>query len=622
MTLRKKEKKANFDVIVVGGGLSGMCAAIAAARQGSKTALVHARSVLGGNASSEIRMHVCGASSNGMKKNVEETGILNEIMLENKAINDNFNYSIWDAVLFRAVKKEKNLTVFLNTSFYDVECVDNSIVGISCYQQTTEIEWHLTARIFVDATGNGTLGWMAGAEFRIGSEGKSEFNEKHAPDQPDNNRMGNTLLFKAVDKGHPVEFKTPEWAFHFTEEQLKYRIHSNKTSINNISYGAGTESSDKMEKSFDESFFNFGVDYGYWWIELPGTSEDIISEYEEIRDELVGCVWGIWDHIKNGGDHGAENYELEWVGMLPGVRESRRLVGDYLINENDLLSGRVFPDAVAYGGWPIDVHTPGGLYAFGKKPLSIWEIDGIYTIPYRSYYSKNISNLMMAGRNISATKLAMASTRVMGTCAIGGQAVGVAAAMCIKYSCNPRDINGHIDELQQILIKDDCYIPGFKNTDPADLARKATIKATSETEGNQASNVINGVSRTVGDDSNVWESDGLSPNGETLTLEFDTAVVASQLRLTFDQNLSRPIKITLSEKRRREQIPGVPPELIRDYDVIFYLGESVVYKTEMRNNHQRQNVIDFDPVECDKIDIVIKSTNGCNNARVFEIRLY
>lgn len=166
------------------------------------------------------------------------------------------------------------------------------------------------------------------------------------------------------------------------------------------------------------------MDYGYWWIELPGKTEDIIDEYEEIRDELVSCIYGVWDHLKNGGDHGAENYDLEWVGMLPGVRESRRLVGDYILNENDVLSNRVFEDAVAYGGWAMDIHTPGGLYDFDELPSRVVSFDGAYTIPYRSYCSRNIPNMMMAGRNISATKMAMGSTRVMGTCAIGGQASG------------------------------------------------------------------------------------------------------------------------------------------------------------------------------------------------------
>lgn len=149
------------------------------------------------------------------------------------------------------------------------------------------------------------------------------------------------------------------------------------------------------------------MDYGYWWIELPGKTEDIIDEYEEIRDELVSCIYGVWDHLKNGGDHGAENYDLEWVGMLPGVRESRRLVGDYILNENDVLSNRVFEDAVAYGGWAMDIHTPGGLYDFDELPSRVVSFDGAYTIPYRSYCSRNIPNMMMAGRNISATKMAM-----------------------------------------------------------------------------------------------------------------------------------------------------------------------------------------------------------------------
>jgi len=319
-----KIKKAEYDVIVEGGGLTGICYATASARHGAKTAIVQARSVFGGNASSEIRMHVCGASANMAKPWLEEGGILYELFLDNKKNNDYFNYSIWDMLLYKKVREQENLDFYLNTAMDDCDVSDGKIKSITAYQQTTETRFEFSAKIFVDATGNATLGYLAGAEYRIGSEGKDEFNEPDAPDVANNERMGNTLLFKAVDRGHSVNFKRPDFAYTFTEEQLKYRTH-----------GSVSEQAKKKMSDEELRIMTVGasaIDTGYWWVELSGKSEDIIDEYEEIRDELVSCIYGIWDHIKYGGDHGAENYDLEWVGMLPGTRESRRLVGDYMLN--------------------------------------------------------------------------------------------------------------------------------------------------------------------------------------------------------------------------------------------------------------------------------------------------
>ena len=615
MSIRTKTAKAQYDIVVIGGGLSGMCAAISAARHGAKTALIHGRHVFGGNASSEIRMHVCGASESMAKPDLEEGGILYEMMLENKSRNDYFNFSIWDMVLFSAIKKEPNLTAYLNTVMEDCETDGNTIKRVFAYQHTTETHWCFEGDIFIDCTGNGTLGYLAGAEYRVGSEGKDEFNEPDAPEHANNNRMGNTLLFKAVDRGHSVHFQRPEFARVFTEEELKYRTHS---AVH------GANSKDGADKAYLRitAFSTSSVDYGYWWLELTGEKEDIIDEYEEIRDELVSCIYGIWDHLKNGGDHGAENYDLEWVGMLPGMRESRRLVGDYILNENDVLSNRQFDDAVAYGGWAMDIHAPKGLYDFEELPSFVVSFDGSYTIPYRSYYSKNIDNLMMAGRNISVSKMAMGSTRVMGTCAIGGQAVGTAAAMCMKYHCNPRDILNHMEELQQTLLKDDCYIPNIRNRDALDLARTALVTATSAKDGFGPEQTVNGISRGEGESRNIWVSDGLSVCGETLTVQLQQKSQVSQVRLTFDSNFNYAIKLTLSGKRQKQQRIGIPPELVKHYTVCLWNGDQKVGEKTVCNNVQRANIVDFEPAVCDKVTITVHATNGAEDARVYEVRVY
>ena len=612
MQRKVKTKHLKYDVVVVGGGLSGMCAAIASARNGAKTALIHARHVLGGNASSEIRMHICGASDNMKKPELEEGGILYEIMLDNKSCNDYFNYSIWDMVLYKKVKGQESLTTYLNTVMDDCTVSDGRILSITAYQQTTETRYIIEGKLFVDCTGNSTLGYLAGAEYRTGSEAKSEFNEPDAPDTPNNDRMGNTLLFKAVDRGQSVNFKRPEFAKVFTEEDLKYRTHSK---LQKAQVKEGTDAAYLHSTAVGSA----QVDYGYWWIELAGKKEDIIDEYEEIRDELVACIYGVWDHLKNGGEHGAENYDLEWVGMLPGMRESRRLVGDYILNENDILENRQFDDAVAYGGWPMDIHTPNGLYDFDELPSRVIAFDGAYTIPYRSYYSKNIKNMMMAGRNISASRLAMSSARVMGTCAIGGQAVGIAASMCVKYGCDPRDILKHIDELKQELLKEDCYIPNVCNNDENDVAKTAAVTATSALDGYGAENIVNGISRG---NKNIWISDGISEKGEIISLALKRDCKISEVRLTFDANFGYPIKLTMSKVRQNQQRIGTPPELVKDYTVSLWKDGKKVAERVIKNNTQRLNVMDFEPTLCDKVTVTVYSTNGCENARIFEIRLY
>ena len=233
-----------------------------------------------------------------------------------------------------------------------------------------------------------------------GREDSRAFGEPHAAAKADRYVMGSSILFTAKDMGHPVPFIKPEWAYTFTEEQLKHRAHTEITS-------------------------------GYWWIELSGLL-DPVSDAETIRDELLKVLYGVWDHIKNQPGHHAENYALDWVGFLPGKRESRRLTGDYVLTENDVAASRIFPDTVAYGGWNMDVHVPGGILSEESAPTTYYKFDDVYAIPYRCLYSENIENLFLAGRAISVSHIAFGSTRVMGTCAVVGQAVGTAAALAMR----------------------------------------------------------------------------------------------------------------------------------------------------------------------------------------------
>ncbi len=611
----KKIRYEEYEFAVIGGGMSGLCAALAAARHGVKTVLIHARPVLGGNASSEIRMHICGADENGHKPHLTEGGILHEILLKNKSRNDHFSYALWDMTLYEIAREEPNLTVYYNTSMTDCKTENEKIVSVMCYQGTTEFHIEIKAEFFADCTGNGTLGYFAGAEYKEGSESKAEYSEPHAPEEANNERMGNTILFKAVKRDNPVSYNPPAVAKKLTEEQLKYRLHSAFHTVD------ASSASDPEAFTRATTGSNTSVDYGYWWIELMGEGDDFVGQYEDIKDELLSYVYGMWDHLKNGGEHGAQYYELEWVGMLPGMRESRRLVGDYLLNENDVFENRIFPDAVAYGGWPVDVHCANGLLDFHILPSEVYAFPGAYTIPWRCYYSKNIKNLLMAGRNISTTRMALGSTRIMGTCSVGGQAVGTAVSLMKKYNCLPRELSSHIKELQQLILKDDGFIPGVYNEDERDLALTSKVTASSEKEGYEPSSVINKVSRPTNEGENAWHSDKISENGEWLNFELKEKAKVSLVQLTFDSGFAYPIKITLSDKRRNMQRKGIPPELVKDFKVELSLKGKTVLEKEIRDNNVRLCRVDIEPTECDRVKITFQKTNGAEEIRVFEVRI-
>lgn len=579
-----------FDFVVAGGGMAGVCAALAAAREGIHTALVESRPVLGGMASSEHRMHICGADHHMSNPNMRETGILEEILLENKRRNPEMNYPVFDSVLWETVNFQDNLELFLNTYMTEVHCQAQKITEIVAEQMTTEKRYCFRAPLFMDATGDGTLGAKAGAVYRMGREAESTYGENLAPQSEDHVTMGNSVMFLALDAGHPVPFEKPFWAYTYTEEQLRFRDHDDVTS-------------------------------GYWWIELGGGEHNTITDAEDIRDDLLKTVFGVWDHIKNQKGHHAENLDLEWVSFLPGKRESRRFVGDYVLTEKDCLENTDFEDAVAYGGWPMDIHTEGGMLNESDHP-TVWnKVNGIYRIPYRCLYSVNIENLFLGGRAISCSHVAFSSTRVMATCAVAGQAAGTAAAMAAKGDLSPRQVLTHVKELQQKLLKADCYIPGIRNEDGKDLARRARAAASAQLPGCGAGHVLNGIPRTVGDQKNCWSA----PIGEkpVLTLKWEEEIMPAQIRLLLDSNLSREITPSINRGVLARQVKGTPPELLREFKLLFCRKGEILEEMACESRGQRLQVIQVEgePV-VDEIRLIPVSTYGSENAVVFEVRVY
>lgn len=459
-----QKKELNFDLVIVGGGIAGVCAAIAAARKGTSVALVQDRPVLGGNGSSEVRLWMLGATSHMGNNNrwAREGGIIDEILVENTFRNKEGNPVIFDMVLIDKVLAEKNISLFLNTVVYKiVKSDDRNITSVKAYNSQNETEYLFNGKYFCDASGDGILAYMAGATYRIGAEDEEEFEEKFAPDKDGyGEKLGHTLFFYTKSTPDPVVFTAPDFALtkEFVEKEI-YRVKN-------------------------PDYFNpMAIGCKYWWIEYGGRL-DTIHDTEEIKYKLWGVAYGIWDYIKNSGKYPeAEKMTLEWVGLFPGKRESRRFVGPYMINQKDVIEQRNHYDAVTFGGWSIDLHPSDGVFS-KKNACNQWHSKGIFQIPYRCYFTNDLDNLFIAGRLISASHVAFGSTRVMATSAAGGEVVGNAASICLENNWKPVDLMDRekITLLQKELIEGGNYIPHLPTPEINNLLSEAIITTTSELE--------------------------------------------------------------------------------------------------------------------------------------------
>lgn len=575
-------KKTQVDFCVVGGGMAGICAAIAAARGGAKVVLMHERALLGGNASSEVRMWVCGAKG----ENNRESGIIEEIMLENLRRNPTKNYYIWDTVLYEFVKREPNITLLLNCTCMDAEFTlgefehgrDRRILGVTGYQMTTQTFFEVKADFFADCSGDSVLAPLVGASFRLGREAASEFGERTSAKVPDSKTMGMSCLIQARETTREAAFIPPDWAKKMTADDIKNR-----------------------KPRLDRSSENF------WYLELGG-NRDSIADSEEVRDELIALALGMWDHIKNSGDYSAENWELDFLGHLPAKRESRRMVGEYMVNERDVSSERQYEDTVAYGGWPLDDHHPDGFYHRGQANTN-FKTPSPYPLPYRTLYSKNVENLFFAGRNISMTHMAMSSTRVMATCALLGQAVGSAAALAVKYGITPHGIYlERIGELQEILMRADCFLPPLSRK-VSELCRSTPVKVGKDlsdavpiAEGDRLRDGRDRANRVYGTtESDVGVEVG---SGESLIYDLGQPRKIGSAHIVFDSDLNRATlpgdniersHATRANTRLDSPINFAPPAtLCREFSLSGITAEGEEVLLNVSNNARRAYDIELD----------------------------
>jgi len=611
-------KKLTCDILVAGGGPGGIPAALAAARNGARVILCQDRSVLGGNSSSEVRMHIVGADCSGkrgeyLSVEARESGIIEEIRLEACVNNSQRSPSIFDLIWYDKCRQQPNLDLMLNTRVYGTKVTNQTIEKVYARRASTEDEFEIEANIIIDCTGDGTIGASSGAPYFEGREAKSTFNESLAQVKGDHLRLGSSLMFQAKKHGQPMPFTPPTWARKITEKDLILRPHA-------------TPAMD----------MDLGLEYGYWWLEWGGTL-DTVKDNELIRDELLAILLGVWDHVKNGGDHGAENWALEWCGFLPGKRESRRFTGQYTLNQNDVQNANTFEDAIAYGGWHMDLHPPEGVDAINEPPCIHHDVPNLYQVPLRTTISNTISNLMFAGRNISASHVAFASTRVMATCAVVGQAVGTAAALAARENIRPVDIvknNFLISQIQQQLLKDDAFIPGKTNQDNKDLAKIATITANHEQIDGPAINIISGQNRSVHGKRGVrsdlaivgthrWMSDPSAGFPAIIELNWEAPKYIRHLQIIFDTGSHRVLTFSLADEYTRKMHWGKPqPETVKDYCIETTIKGQPAETISETNNYQRLRRHEFKGVPVDRIQITVLATHGIDHARIFEIRAY
>jgi hypothetical protein len=589
---RAVARPSDYDVVVVGGGLAGCTAAVAAARHGARTVLLQNRPVLGGNASPEILVPPVGVSYGAFRQRYpldpRETGLVEEYRTAGQQrVAEGKRYA---KRLLRFVQAEPNLELFLDTHATGVEMQPGparQIAAVLAVNTRSGQRTRFAGKHFIDCTGDAVVGVAAGAEYRHGKEPRSLYDEPWAPARPVKETMGNGLKYFPVDAGAPQPFAAPAWCHRFPQcTDFRPGRHP------------------RLPR---------GAEIEYQWIIELGGQRDTYADAEEIRDDLLRLIYGLWDHTKNHCpqlQEQAARYQLAWVGYVAGKRENRRLIGDYVLTQNDIGNQTLFPDRVAFGAWCVDDHHSAGFFHNGSFGLHMDDpqhayIGVPYSIPFRCLYSQNVDNLLMAGRNISASHLALADTRVMLTCATLGHAAGTAAALCLERHTTPRSVyREHLRELQQLLLKEGMHILQFRADDPRDLARSATVQASSSRshtsgESMQPDNVIDGFAFAEGprdrEQTRAWAPQPDAPGPHWIELSWPQPVTFNTVHVVFQTAELAPRSFTVAAWR----------------DGARHLLD------EITNNRHRRLVLGHDRIAATKLRV--ESTEP---AGIAEIRLY
>ncbi len=416
---KNPESAGEFDFVVIGGGIAGTCSAISAARLGLKVALIQNRPVLGGNNSSEVRVHL-GARIN-LEPYPELGNLVNEIGPERGGNAQPEMFYENDKKLL-AVLEEKNISLFLNFHANEVITKNGIIKSVVASHIENGQKLSFEAPLFADCTGNGTIGVLAGAEFMEGRESKAVYGEATAPEIADKMTMGASVQWYSEKKNHEINFPDINWGLPWNEKKLE------------------------------------AITRGDWNWET-GMGLDMDKDFEQIRDYGMIVVFSNWSYLKNHSKvkNDFSKEKLKWVAYIAGKRESRRLKGDYVLVEQDLTERRIYPDGTAPTTWSIDLHYPdpknselfpGAEFKSIAKHINIYP----YPIPFRCLYSKNINNLMMAGRNISVSHVALGTVRLMRTTGMEGEVLGMAASICKNENTTPRGVyENHFDKLQNLM---------------------------------------------------------------------------------------------------------------------------------------------------------------------------
>lgn len=582
-----KRVEVDCDFCVVGGGLAGTFAALSAARRGVRTVLIQDRPMPGGNCSSEIRMWIRGAVQPFRK----ETGLISEFEQRNIYYNPALNASLGDATLYAMLSENPFVDAYFNCSVFDLKMKGDRIHSVTGWQMTTYTLITVRAKLFADCSGDSILAPLSGAHYTVGREDRRKYDESLAFSAPDKKTMGLSLILSARETPARVNFTPPAFA----------RLYVDDNDIEDTS----SIHRDTLCRSHD-----IRNNDNLWWIELGGDG-DSLHDADKVRGELMSCVYGVWDHIKNHGDHGMENFDLDWAGCLPGKRESLRYVGDYVLTQRDLESGGDFYDEVAYGGWPMDDHDPEGLKRADAVASRQIRLPEVYGIPYRSLYSENIPNLLFAGRNISVSHVALSSSRVMATCALEGQAAGEAAALALERRVSPRRVLKYIGELQQRLIFAGVFLPHTQRQ-----YTKLSLSAQLNMSREERARLFSGVERPV---TRYGENDITVREGESLVFEWKEKQFIKGIHLVFDEGLDRewlPGKLKKFAYRLHSFLSDRPLEvyagMIKGF-CIFADGKKVF---EEDNNFLALRNISLN-VEAKKLSVVWTKLRKEGGARVF-----